>query len=313
MARYRNGLLPSSELVWFWATNQYGRQEKFRSTPGTAARIKAVIADAKATYGFNLYITSGPNVYRDLDGQQYMIDKYGVGQAAAKGYSSHGGVWENRDTQAVDFWNAEQFIKKHGRAEFNRLMKRNGLTAFLITRARGYAREEPWHVIDLNPYSAPSTGGTLAPGSSTKETKVKTYHKQDATARKSGRVLSPGERFYLHLETGKPQSNASNIVGNPGTYSITPHVYGQGEPGDIVELVLMWQKPSAKDPGKTNSEHYKERLVVDRDGYIRASREFKRGVSRGWAVYARLTAAHKNKGNVKITVFDSDAYLFIDA
>lgn len=143
-----------------------------------------------------------------------------------------------------------------------------------------------------------------------KETKVKTYHNQDATARKSGRTVKPGEGFYLHITSGVAVSQASNIVGGIGAYSITPHVYATGTPGDVVEIVLLWD--DTKTPGP-HSPHYIERLVVDKDGQIKASREFKRSVAQGYAVYLRASAPATNKGPVKFTVLDADAYLFITA
>lgn len=143
-----------------------------------------------------------------------------------------------------------------------------------------------------------------------KETKVKTYHYQDATARKSGRTVRPGGSFYLHTTEGAPISGATNVVGNPGTYSITPHVYATGTPGDVVEIVLLWDATQTEGP---HSPHYTERLVIDKDGQLKASREFKRGVAPYDAVYLRATAASTNKGDVKFSVLDADAYLFITA
>lgn len=282
-----------------------------RVAVGTAAAFDRLAAAFKKKFGLTLHVRSGLRTWQE---QYNLWLKYKRGGTYALHPDSpqanhvEGNPSGGRSLDLYDS-GSDAGVTVAGTKRANWLKKYASKYGFW---ARGYNFNEPWHVeYQGNPWSGPSTSGGSPTSGSTKGTKVKTYHKQDATARKSGRDLSPGERFYLHLNTGKPQSNASNVVGNPGTYSITAHVYGKGTPGDIVELVLLWQKPSAKDPGKTNSEHYKERLVVDRDGYIRASREFKRGVSRGWAVYARLTAAHNNKSTVKITVFDTDAYLFI--
>lgn len=122
----------------------------------------------------------------------------------------------------------------------------------------------------------------------------------------SGRTLRPGDHIYLNTKDGRAQG-ATNIVGGVGPYSITPHVYAEGQPGDAVELMLMWQDTKAR-PVK-NSPHYTERLVFDDDGKLQASREFKRAVKAGDAVYVRVRAADDNRGLCRITLLRSDAYL----
>lgn len=170
-------------------------------------------------------------------------------------------------------------------------------------------KDEPWHGEydeDLDEFYGRPAGGVTP--SKKKETKVKTYHYEDATARKSGRTVKPGQGGYLHLEPGVPTSKASNVVGGVGEYSLTAHLYAQGTPGDVIVLRYLWDNTRTAGP---HSGHYEERLVVDKDGLIRASREFKRGVPSGFAVYLQFSAPATNKGSVKITVLDSDAYLFL--
>lgn len=181
---------------------------------------------------------------------------------------------------------------------------------------KGYTDfNEPWHIeYTRDPWFVPevSGGGAVQLSTSGKEIKVITYSYSDGTAAsKNGRILTPGAGAYLHTKAGAPASNATNIVGGIGPYSITPHVYATGTPGDIVEVTLVWQKVDVK-PVKT-SYHYVERLVIDKDGQLKASREFKRAVSRGYAVYVRVVAPTTNKNAVKITLLTSDAYLFVAA
>jgi len=178
-------------------------------------------------------------------------------------------------------------------------------------------KSEPWHFVyfasrDKHRNDPPLSGDTAAVAPpKPKEIKVKTYHYQDKDARDAGRTIKPGAGFYLHDKAGLATSQAKNVVGGVGPYSITPHVYATGTPGDVVELTLIWQATKAK-PVK-NSTHYVERLVVDKDGQIRASREFKRGVAAGDAVFVRIDAPKTNKGPVTVSLLDCDAYLFMVA
>lgn len=122
----------------------------------------------------------------------------------------------------------------------------------------------------------------------------------------NGRTLNAGEHLYLNEKDGRA-SRATNIGHGVGPYSITPHVYAEGQPGDGLDLTLIWQ--DTKSNPKRNSPHYVERLVFDKNGKINASREFKRAVANGYAVYARLRAPSTNQGTCRVTRFDSDAYL----
>lgn len=144
-----------------------------------------------------------------------------------------------------------------------------------------------------------------------KETTImkKHYHREDATARSGGRALAPGGQFYLHTDKNLPTSKASNVIGGVGPYSLTAHVYAEGLPGDTVDLAYMFQDVKAKK----NSDHYTETVVIGADGKAKVNVEFKRAAVNGTAVYLRCRAGKSNKGSVRVTVLDSDAYLFATA
>ena len=145
-----------------------------------------------------------------------------------------------------------------------------------------------------------------------KGTRVKVYKKQDRNARGKGRVISPGRSLYLHESIDNP-AHASNVVGGQGNYSITPHIYAEGKPGDVLELKLRWQYRPGDSAART-SDHYVQRLQFDRDGLIRDSSEFKGYVGDPKdpvAVYVHVSAPSSNKGDVKITLLDCDSYLFV--
>lgn len=148
--------------------------------------------------------------------------------------------------------------------------------------------------------SKPATG---------KGTKVKHhYRRRDKTANgKNKRTMKPGTGLYLNQVNARV-SNATNIVGGIGYYSITAHVYVTGTPGDTVDLVLVWQD-TKKNPRK-NSRHFVETIEIGADGTAKRNVEFKRHVSRGFAVYARLETPKNNKGSVQVNLLDTDAYLF---
>lgn len=172
--------------------------------------------------------------------------------------------------------------------------------------ASGFGFGEAWHYDVLNIFNTPpgSSGGTG------KEKEVIHYHHEDPNARGAGRLLKPGENFWLNTKKGVATSQATNLVRLVGMYDIKLHLFASGgTPGDVVEIVLAWDTPKK---GDVHSWHYRERLIVDKDGKIEATRGFTRGVPKGFAVYARAKADSKNKGNIKVTVFDSDALLFVN-
>lgn len=142
-----------------------------------------------------------------------------------------------------------------------------------------------------------------------KERTVIHYFRDDPNASGAGRTLAPGGQVFLNVERGAGMNAASNLVGGVGYYSITPHVYAEGAEGDAIELALVWQDEKTK-PRPSGSPHFVERVEIGRGGLIRASREFKRAVSNGFAVYLRITTPRENRSSVRVTRAASDAYLF---
>lgn len=165
-----------------------------------------------------------------------------------------------------------------------------------------------WHKLPSIRYEA---NKILAGGGQGDEVTVIHYKKQDKNARGKGRVIAPGSGLYLHESIDNP-AHASNVVGGVGFYSISPHVYIEGEPGDTVELLLLWQFSPGTSKA-TNSDHYRQTLTIGEDGVLKDSREFKGYVGSSKepvAVYVRLEAAKSNAKPVKVTLLDCDSYLF---
>lgn len=134
------------------------------------------------------------------------------------------------------------------------------------------------------------------------------YHRKDKhSSIGRGRTLRPGDHIYLNERNGVA-SQATNVVGGVGQYSITTHVYAVGEPGDSLELTLFWK--NTKKKGSPLSGHYVERIPFDKNGKIYASREFKRPVSSGYAVYLMARNPKDSSKNCSVRLLSTDAYLF---
>lgn len=140
------------------------------------------------------------------------------------------------------------------------------------------------------------------------------YHLEDYIAKLGGgRKVNPGGSFYLHTSPNpKNTSQASNVIGRVGQYILMAHIYLQGNPGDEVSLVYIWQTdPNGAKPA--NSDHYPKTVVIPESGFIADHVAFTRyaGGDKPVAVYLRAAASSKNKKPVMITRLDSDALALV--
>lgn len=150
---YKNGYIPSSLLVTFaTGTNADGYWEH-QLSPATLAKHRALVA--RASRRGALRLTPGWSCYRPYYWQEVAQRLYGNG-AAKPGTSSHGGFWEGRQTLAMDYHNWSTLYGGDQAAWFADC-RAVGLTPGMIMRSRGYP-DEPWHVIDLDPW-APAPAG----------------------------------------------------------------------------------------------------------------------------------------------------------
>lgn len=162
MPSYSNGYIPKDLLIVFatGVNTAIGYWEHALS-PATYARHLALVARAKASTGRVLTMGAGWSAYRPYAAQVQARQIYGNG-AAVPGTSSHGGFWERRQTLAMDYSNWS-YVYGGDRAAFGADCRAVGLTPDLIVPARGYP-DEPWHVVDLNPWSAvPAFDGVFTP------------------------------------------------------------------------------------------------------------------------------------------------------
>lgn len=171
-------------------------------------------------------------------------------------------------------------------------------------------------------YEVPGTYATACPGPDMNLDRIVAYARamNSSTAGEELTPIEEAEVIAYHSEDRRvksvePGGNARlkdargydvNVTRSVGEYSITPHVYAEGAPGDVLELALIWMNNS----DKRQSPHYVERLVIDKDGELKASREFKRAVREGDNVFVHVHAPESNTGPVEVTLMDCDAFAF---
>ncbi len=156
--RYPNGYIPDNVLITFgsgWSSGEGNWTH--RLSVSSYSKHKALVDLAKQNTGKTLVITPGNNAYRDYAAQVYARKMHGNG-AAVPGTSSHGGWWEGQNTLAIDYHNWS-YVYGGDRNAFYRDVRAVGLTPGLISVPRGYP-DEPWHVVDLEPWIVPSGGGS---------------------------------------------------------------------------------------------------------------------------------------------------------
>lgn len=184
-----------------------------------------------------------------------------------------------------------------------RWIRQNAWRYGLVASGDGFG--EGWHFDILNIWSA-VPAGSKPPVK--KGLTVNHYNRQDRTSRARGRVVQPGDSFWLHTVDKAATTQATNVAGGVGTTVFVLHVYAdKGTPGDAIEVQLYWD--SAKSD--RHSGHYMERLVFDKNGVIRGNVSFIRGLAAGDKVYAHMRAPETNSGEFKVSMFDSDAMLVV--
>jgi hypothetical protein len=172
MPRYSNGRLPAPGtpgsplyvIATGWDSNGYW---EFQITAGTHAKWLAAKAFAEKHYGRTLHIRSGWNVYRpypiQVDARIRACNQGNCAGAAKAGNSSHGGSWYDprarytRDCLAID-------VDPNGLswAQVWQACRSAGFEVGLITGAIA-GMEEPWHIIDFDPWRAVPSGGGAIP------------------------------------------------------------------------------------------------------------------------------------------------------
>lgn len=156
--RFPNGFIPENVLVTFGSGYRadYGNW-KHQLSVSSYLKHKRLQELSLRNRGKKLQISEGNNAYRDYAGQVFARQHHG-NNAAVPGTSSHGGYWEGKNTLAMDYGNWS-YVYGGDRAAFYRDVRSAGLSPGLISPERGYP-DEPWHVVDLEPWIVPSGGGS---------------------------------------------------------------------------------------------------------------------------------------------------------
>lgn len=161
MPTYVNGRIPADLLIVFdKGTDSEGYWEHALS-PATLARHRALVKLALKHTGRDLKLGPGWRCYRPY-AQQVRAREIHGNWAAVPGTSSHGGTFEGQQTLAMDYGWWDWVYEKFGtnkRAVWYADCRAVGLTPGLIEPRRGYP-DEPWHVVDENPWVMPSYAST---------------------------------------------------------------------------------------------------------------------------------------------------------
>lgn len=154
---YRNGEVPSEWLIQFASGyNSVDGAWVHSLPPSTYRKHLALVALAKRNTGRDLNIGVGWCAYRPLGPQKMLKKRFGV-MAADPGTSSHGLFWEGAQVAAIDYSNWSH-VYNGDRAAWFRDVRAVGLVPDMISPRRGYP-DEPWHVIDRDPWAAVVSGG----------------------------------------------------------------------------------------------------------------------------------------------------------
>lgn len=158
MPTYTNGNIPRDLLVSFASGyNKIDGNWEHLLPKATYHKHLNLVELARRRTGKLLRITDGWGAYRPLHAQVTVRAYYAsIGQplqAAWPGTSSHGGLWEGKRTAAMDYdwgniygWNRENWYAD---------VRAAGLHPGLIHPSRNDSYpDEPWHVIDLDPWGA---------------------------------------------------------------------------------------------------------------------------------------------------------------
>ena len=235
MGGYTNGEWPETMFeVYATGTDEDGHY-KHLLTAGTRHKIDRLKQLGYARTGRWLEISPGWSGYRPLWAQRVYRNKYGTG-ASVVGKSSHGINWWDGDRGwiiclAVDFHNWG-WVYGWDRDAWYADVRAAGLEPGLIhpSRGNGYP-DEPWHVIDLEPFKTPPI--------------VQEDDMKDMTLVRWNRthVFGIAQETIIHIENPAQLKTAQIVLEQPTLREfendgLTVALLMSGLPWDAVDAVL---------------------------------------------------------------------------
>lgn len=162
MPKFSNGHVPDWALVKIDSGYDKNGYYEFLGSPGILARWEALKAYCQRKWGVRPYIRTGWNIYRPIEIQrEARIRACKEGNclgAAYPGTSSHGGTWRGGDALAIDV--------EPGNLSWAQIFEAGRAVGFLCGAITGQVAgglDEPWHIIDQDPWRAVPAGGDSRP------------------------------------------------------------------------------------------------------------------------------------------------------
>lgn len=217
MPTYPNGFVPRSKLVVFHTgTDKDGRYYEWRLPPSTYRKYLALVARAERRTGRILVPSTGWACDRPYAEQVYSRSVHGI-WAAKPGTSSHGGCWAGPvtgwrlvDTAAIDFGNWAWVYQNHGLQDaFFADCRAVGLTPGGISKPA--FPDEPWHVIDLDPWAPVPADSGAVPLPEQEEETMRIIRVEPKDAPKSFYVISIDDAEKI----GQAEASALKVAGVP--------------------------------------------------------------------------------------------------
>ena len=235
MGGYTNGAWPESMFIVIDQGVDEDGPWKHLVTAGTLHKINRLKELAFRRTKRRLEISPGWSCYRPVHAQRIYRQKYGLGASEVK-KSSHGINWVDGDrgvriVLATDFHNWG-WVYGWDRDAWYDDVRAAGLTPGLIhpSRGNGYP-DEPWHVIDLEPFKTPPI--------------VQEDDMKDMTLVRWNRthVFGIAQETIIHIENPAQLKTAQIVLEQPTLREfendgLTVALLMSGLPWDAVDAVL---------------------------------------------------------------------------
>ena len=239
MVTYTNGNIPLSMLVEFGSGwNKIDGDWRWLLPRATYQKHLNLVELARRRTGKHLTITDGWGAYRPREAQVTVRAYFAsIGQALVAAYpgtSSHGGLWEGKQTAAMDYswgdvygWDRDAWYED---------VRAAGLEPGLIHPSRNSTYpDEPWHVIDLDPWGV--VPASIIPNSTQTEDEDMKLIRWDATG--AIYLISRGAISYVKtLQQYQDLAATYGAYKNLSNESLTTHLIHNAIPWAAVDACM---------------------------------------------------------------------------